>query len=154
MCNSLVRWEYCRQLSDGGTPRVPDTSDRYGSARGLNDLSSPDGLEATTKLNELHSITNKIDRNLNYSGLLRHRNQSAPYPTTFNDESISLWICLGCFEYERPADHKSLAEVSYQMAHRALRPNARFQPPLKAGATEERTLQAVGCKPMFGGARR
>jgi hypothetical protein len=27
---------------------------------------------------------------------------------------------------------------------------ARFQPPLKAGATQERTLEAVGCKPLFG----
>jgi hypothetical protein len=28
-------------------------------------------------------------------------------------------------------------------------PNAKFQPPLEAEATEERTLQAVGCKPLF-----
>jgi hypothetical protein len=26
--------------------------------------------------------------------------------------------------------------------------NARFQPPLKAGATQEWTLEAVGCKPL------
>jgi hypothetical protein len=30
-------------------------------------------------------------------------------------------------------------------------PNARFQPPLEAGATQERTLEAVGCKSLFGG---
>ena len=28
--------------------------------------------------------------------------------------------------------------------------NARFQPLPKAGATKERTLSAVGCKPLFG----
>jgi hypothetical protein len=32
-----------------------------------------------------------------------------------------------------------------------LKPNARFQPPLEAGATQERTLYAVGCKPLLGG---
>ena len=31
-------------------------------------------------------------------------------------------------------------------------PNARFQPLPKAGARNERTLEAVGCKPLFGGA--
>jgi hypothetical protein len=31
-----------------------------------------------------------------------------------------------------------------------LAPNGRFQPLQKAGATEERTLEAVGCKPVFG----
>ena len=30
------------------------------------------------------------------------------------------------------------------------RPNARFQPPLEAGATQERTLEAVGCKRFIG----
>src|SRR5690606_7134903 len=57
MSNSLLRGEHCRQLSDGCTACVADTPDRYGSARGLHDLSSPDALEATTKPNELHSIT-------------------------------------------------------------------------------------------------
>ena len=28
--------------------------------------------------------------------------------------------------------------------------NAKFQPPLEAGARQERTLSAVGCKPLFG----
>ncbi|MGH8056193.1 MAG: hypothetical protein ACREOH_02990, partial [Candidatus Entotheonellia bacterium] len=28
-------------------------------------------------------------------------------------------------------------------------PNAKFQPPLEAGATEERTLEAVGCTPLI-----
>jgi hypothetical protein len=28
--------------------------------------------------------------------------------------------------------------------------NARCQPPLEAGATQERTLEAVGCTPLFG----
>jgi hypothetical protein len=32
-----------------------------------------------------------------------------------------------------------------------LEPNARFQPPLEAGATQERTLYAVGSKPLLGG---
>jgi hypothetical protein len=31
-------------------------------------------------------------------------------------------------------------------------PNGRFQPPLKTGATQERALKAVGCKPWFGNA--
>jgi hypothetical protein len=32
-----------------------------------------------------------------------------------------------------------------------MKANARFQPPLKAGATQERTLEVVGCKPLLGG---
>jgi hypothetical protein len=31
-----------------------------------------------------------------------------------------------------------------------LAPNARFQPLPKAGARNERTLEAVGCKPLLG----
>ena len=48
------------------------------------------------------------------------------------------------------ANYATVFMASRRLCSSPKRPNARFQPPLEAGTMQERTLYAVGCKPLFG----
>lgn len=104
--------EHCRQAGDRSATGISHASDRDGPIRGLDNFASPYRLEATAKLDELCTITNKINRDLEHSGLFRHCNNRAAHSVSLDDEPIGLGVGSWCFEYERPTDHAALAERS------------------------------------------